>query len=97
MSSITVTGLPRSEHTPIPAEVLAAYGSGSTLEFVEVLNLHWEETARTLTALKTHPTSRTGDRLWSVKERRQADVTAAKQSPDPGPSVRRAGATRRGF
>jgi protein-disulfide isomerase-like protein with CxxC motif len=61
---VRVTGLPRTERAPTTGEALAAYGSGTTKEFAELLDLDQEATIRTLEASGTRRTPVAGDALW---------------------------------
>lgn len=51
---------------PVIRDVLLAYGSGTTREFAEVLNLDHAATIEALTLASAHPTPRANDFLWSV-------------------------------
>jgi protein-disulfide isomerase-like protein with CxxC motif len=62
---LRVTGLPRIERVPTPEEALAAYGSGTTKEFADVLDLDNAATIRALEANGARRVPEAGDMLWS--------------------------------
>src|SRR5262249_39775450 len=62
---LQLTGLPRSERAPTPEQALAAYGSGTTKEFADVLDLDHAATIRALEASGARRIAAAGDALWS--------------------------------
>ena len=62
---LKATGWEPSGRTPTPAEALAAYGSGTTREFAELLGLGHDETVRALEENGGVRRPIAGDALWS--------------------------------
>lgn len=62
---LELTGLERATAQPTAAEALAAYGSGTTKEFAELLGLSLDETQKALTAAGAKARPIAGDALWS--------------------------------
>lgn len=63
---LQVTGLPRVEGKPSAAEALAAYGTGTTREFAELLELEPAQAADALRAAGGSAQAIAGDLLWSA-------------------------------
>jgi protein-disulfide isomerase-like protein with CxxC motif len=61
---LRVTGIPRAQRAPRPEEALAAYGSGTTLEFAELLDVSRGEVGELLTANGATRFEVAGDTLW---------------------------------
>jgi predicted DsbA family dithiol-disulfide isomerase len=63
-SLLQVTSLPRATTVPAVEVALAAYKTGTTREFAELLHLDLPTTAQVLTAAGAQPMAATKDELW---------------------------------
>ena len=61
---LSVVTIAKSERQPTVDEALAAYGSGTTREFAELLNLSLEDTEAALTVAGARREDRAGSALW---------------------------------